>query len=1049
MFRKSLIFVLLTLLVSGLFAAPKAAMLNPKGRGPAAKMAKKLERELKLTYNTVKEIKLVDANEILSSGRKKAFRACKTKVKCVEQKSKGVRKVDLIIFPRITEKNGAPKATLYFFSTKTGKRVLRKVVEGDEDTDAEDFAADIAAAIIDVAGDLPEEGAMDVSEDKPEPEVEKGLSVREMKRRLRSGFKAYKKGDTNEAVKLFREGGKDKFADDVQAIDEAVKKAQMYIKDGEFDRAAREVDGVLEKDASLRKMGYKELQFIKETKQRHRYSAPDDKDYSKAKRAFQKVKKEIRGIAGWKTKESEKLKSSMKDQLTLKDKVAGNFEKNEKKARLNEKKKERAHQKKIEKMKSDLQNLDSKYRDKISDIEREITKYNKKLEDERGYEEIYRKDIEKEQKSIRKKFRKINLGLKKSLIQSRKKYEKDVAKMEKEIEAVSKKQQKDAVTLEKRMEALRKEVEKMSAVFDRSEQKAEEDFDKKLRKEEAKDRIDRAKAEKKATKETEKLNKQIEDYDKDIQKLAQQVDKFEREISTYVEKQEQRLQKIQENTDSKREQLEQKYEGIRAKAREKAEKEYEVERSKKSKEIEKAESEVIKIEDKYPNYEKKAQWKNARKKLKTLTNKLVKFEDNYDNYVNKKIAPVNKDYKRDLAKLDTSFKTFDKKIKVEIANFKKKKNTEKKTFVKKLRLKEKGRGKFEKGIRKKITTANANRDRAMKAIDGRVGKRDKQRAAAAKKRKAVFEAKRKKSNAELIGAEKQMAASQKKTDKQRNIMSAKLEKFRIAGEKRLNGIEMSNEKKREQNEIAMEKQNQAVFLKYEKKSQTDRKKLAAKINQLEKKMKGLLGQRGNEEKRLRANIEKAEAQTDSMLAGFSAAAKKRLAANEKALANAEKKEVAAKKKYDAKLKALDKQYKSKVDSVLKRAISSNRRTGKEFKKERDRTFEYSSFTKKLLKVKADAYAAKGMKRLESDDIAEARKEFFQALYVDSNSPSAKKGLKAIDKKAKELYNKAYKLVQEDPESAKRILINLKRDLDPYSEYYLRTLALIEEAKMVD
>ena len=102
-----------------------------------------------------------------------------------------------------------------------------------------------------------------------------------------------------------------------------------------------------------------------------------------------------------------------------------------------------------------------------------------------------------------------------------------------------------------------------------------------------------------------------------------------------------------------------------------------------------------------------------------------------------------------------------------------------------------------------------------------------------------------------------------------------------------------------------------------------------------------------------------------------------------------------------------------------------------------------------MKVKADAYAAKGMERLKNDDIAEARKEFFQALYVDSNSQTAKNGLKAIDKKAEELYNKAYKLIQEDPESAKRILVNLKRDLDPFNEYYLRTLALIEEAKMVD
>lgn len=1049
MFRKSLVFIILTLFVSGLFAVPEVAVLNPEGSRAAAKMAKKLEKELKLTYSTVKEIKLVDSDELLSSGDKKSFRACGTKVRCVEKSSKGVKNADFIIFPRITEKNGAPKATLYFFSTKTGKRVLRKVVQGDEDIDAEDFAADIAAAIISVAGDLPDEKGLAVEESKPEPEVEKGLSGREKKRRFRSGFKAYKTGKTNDAVKLFREAGKDQFADDVQKIDEAVKKAQMFIKDGEYDRAVRAVDDVLEKDKSIRKIGYKELQFIRETKQKHRYELPGKEDYTKAQRAFQKIKREIHAIAEWKTKETEKLRSSMGDQLNLKDKIARDFEKNEKKARLNEKKQEEDHLKKIEGMRRDLQNLDSKYRDKIAEIEREITKYNKRLEDERGYEEIYRAEIEKEQKDIRKKYRKISLGSKKSLIVERKKFEKDVTEKEKEIEDFSKKQQKVAQDIENKMRALRKEIERMSSVFDREEQKAVEVYEKELSKSEAKDRIDRAKAEKKATVEIEKLNKEIEDYDKDLQKTAQQIDKFERDISSYVEKQEQRLQKIQENTDKKREQIEQKYEGIRAKAREVAEKEYEKERSVMSKNIEKAESEVIKIEDKNSNYEKKPQWKNARKKLKSLTSQLVKFEDNYEKYITSKIAPVEKDYQSDLAKLQKSFSAFDNKIKMEIAAYKKKKNVEKRSFERQLRVKEKGRAKFEKGVRRKIAIANANRDKAMKAIDGRVNSREKKREADANKRRAAFNAKQKQKNIELQNMEKQLTAHMKRTENARAALSDKLEKFRIIGEKKLNAQEIANEKKREQNEINMEKENQGVFLKYDKIAQQDRKNLVAQINQLEQKMKGLLGQRGNEEKRLRANIEQAEKKTDSLQAAWSAAAKKRLADNERDIANAEKKEVAAKKRYEARVAALDKQYKSKIDAVLKNAISSNRRTGQLYKKERDRTFEYSAFTKDLMSVKADAYAAKGMERLKNDNIAEARKEFFQALYVDSSSKTALDGLKAIDEKAKELFDKAYRLVQEDSTSAKKILISLRRELDPYSEYYLRTLALIEEAKMAD
>ena len=212
-------------------------------------------------------------------------------------------------------------------------------------------------------------------------------------------------------------------------------------------------------------------------------------------------------------------------------------------------------------------------------------------------------------------------------------------------------------------------------------------------------------------------------------------------------------------------------------------------------------------------------------------------------------------------------------------------------------------------------------------------------------------------------------------------------------------------------------------------------------------MKAFLKKRGAEERTLRANIEKAEKRTDSMQNAWGVAAKKRMAANEKALQSADGKESAAKKKYAAKLNVLNKQYKSKVNVVLQKAIKGNKRAGKPFKDERDRTYEFSAFTKDLLRIKANAYSAKGMKRLENGDIAEARKEFFKALYIDTTSKTGLNGLKAIDKTAKKLYNKAYKLITDDVDSAKKILLSLKRDLDPFSEYYLKTLALIEEAKM--
>ena len=55
-------------------------------------------------------------------------------------------------------------------------------------------------------------------------------------------------------------------------------------------------------------------------------------------------------------------------------------------------------------------------------------------------------------------------------------------------------------------------------------------------------------------------------------------------------------------------------------------------------------------------------------------------------------------------------------------------------------------------------------------------------------------------------------------------------------------------------------------------------------------------------------------------------------------------------------------------------------------------------------------------------------------------------MKEIEKTAGAMYDKAYKMVTEDPDMAKKILIDLRRNLSPKSEYYLKTLALLEELK---
>lgn len=1063
MFKKMLVFTVAFLLISSIYAEPKMAVLNPKGKEDSSEFAKKLGKEMKLIFKTVKDVTLVDGDKVLSPNDKSAFNSCSTKWKCAGEKSRAVKNVDFILFPVVKMLNGAPSISLYIFSTKSGAKVAKPVVKGEADTDAEDFAADIAAALIDVSSNLSADGSMgddaddedggesvssDSKEEKETPKkaVETGLSDREKKNRLRSGFKAYKTGDAQTAITLFTEGGDEISAGSVEEISSSIEKAKQLLKDGNSSEAVKVVKRLEDKDIQLREKGYKELQFIKETSKKNRYNEPTEADYTKVKNIFKEIKKDIRTVAEWKQAELDKLDESMRDQLKERDKTTRDFEKSEKNQREQEKQAEADHLKKIEKMKSDLENLDSKYRDKMGDIEREISSLNKKLDDSRAPEEVYKAEIEADQKELDKKYKKMTLDLKKELLMAQKQLKEETAKTEQEIATQLKSIEKANADLDKQIQVMSKEIEKMSSDFDKNEQKESQTFEKSLAAFEATDRKDRDALEKKSTEEINALNKETEVYDKKVQDLSQKVDVFDREISEYVDKQEQRIQKMQEANDKKREEFEKKFDIDRSAAEAKAEKEYEKKQAELAKKIEVLESSIIKIEDRVENYEKNSEWLNARKNLKAATDELVKFEEGHDKFIAKETGPIVESNKKAGDELDSAFKKFEASVKKEIADFKSKKGGEKSTVEKELKALEKGRVAFEKALQKKIADANTARENGLKAIDKRSAARDADREAQSKARKAAFDKNLEAKKKQLSSLEKQIAANSANAEKTRNALTDKLDKFRVTSEKKIGELEIGNEKKKEALELQQEKERQGLFQKYEQKAEQARKDILAKIGQLENNMKVFVSQRGKEETTLRSNIEAAEKQTDTMQSGWGTEAKKRLSTYEANLKNAEKREIAAKAKYDASKKSIDGQYKSKVDALIQKA-SGKTSAGEAFKVERDRNFEFSAYTKMINSIKAEAYIASAKEKLNGDDIAGARKDVFDAIYADSENPAGAEALKLIEKTAGALYERAYQAVSEDPETAKKILIKLRKELDPYSAYYLKVLALIEDLKL--
>ena len=1044
MIRKSLVFVFAFLVSLSLFAAaePKMAVVPAAGESDAVEMAKNLSKEFKILYKTVKGAKLSDV-EAATAGK---FKKCGTKLKCAREESKKVKKTQYLLFPVVKATDEGYSAILYIFD-KNGKIAKKQNVDVSSDTDAEDFASEVAAKLKDALANLSdsEEAGDEEEEAAPQEEAPK-MTEREKKEVLRSAFKAYKAGKGKDASSLFRKAENSTLADAVDEIIQALDDAKSMTKNGDASRAVETLNKVEKKDLDLREKGYKELQFIKETNKKRRYSEPGKDEYDKAKRTFKSVKKDMKTISVWRDGEMKKLDDSMSGKLDEQKKLAEKFEEDEKKQAKAEKKQEREHQKKLETLRENVENMDGIYRDKLKKTDKEIEKLNKQLEDDRPAEEIYKKEIEEEIAAIEEKYKKGNKDLKKQLIQLKKQSKTDTEAAEKEYNDKIQALEQSNSDLEKQIKKLSKEVERLESDFEANEQKEAEKFDKSVAAAEAQDSKDLEAAEKKADEETENLNKQLEDYDKKISAYTEKFDKIDGEISDFSDKQEDKISKNQEKSDKKREEIERKFESERSAAEEKAEQAYSKGQSERAKKVETIESQMFEIQDKVEKYEKDPKWQKLKKDLQAANKDLTSYEDGHDKFIEKETASVSKNYKAEQAKIDSDQKAFEANAKKEVAAFKSKKDAEKKALSADMKKAEQEKAAFEKDIKKKQATINANKNKKIKEIEGRAAKREAERNAKAKQRKAQFDKTSAEKRKQLAALEKQRETADANAEKTRDTLAQQLENKKAAAEKKVNDLEVAIEQKKDANENAIEKEKQAVYAKYEKKAETDKKAINAKIAQLENSSKKMIAERGKEEARLRAELEAAEKKTDTMKEGWEKDAAKRKAAYEANLKAAEKREAAAKAKYEQSKNSIEKQYKAKIDALIKeKSISFS--VGSEFKEERDRNFEYSAYTKQLNTIKADALSAQGMEQLKDENIAEARKYFYDALYADMNSKSAQNGLQEIEKTAAAMFDRAYADVQNgDISAAKKVLIKLRKELTPKSAYYLRVLALIEDTK---
>jgi hypothetical protein len=164
---------------------------------------------------------------------------------------------------------------------------------------------------------------------------------------------------------------------------------------------------------------------------------------------------------------------------------------------------------------------------------------------------------------------------------------------------------------------------------------------------------------------------------------------------------------------------------------------------------------------------------------------------------------------------------------------------------------------------------------------------------------------------------------------------------------------------------------------------------------------------------------------------------------------AKKPDSAAKDKETAKAKKeeVNKKYQASLDKVNAAELQQvKQRFKNEYKEEGVREVQITKVTKKIESTAAEAYSKSGLDKLNKDKIGEARKDFVEALFLDSDSKPAKEGMKAISTKAQTMYWEAFGMRDSNKSKAVRILENLIKNLLPTDEFYLKSMMLLEELK---
>jgi len=1036
--------------------AETLVVLPPASSKSNRRFAKLISKNIRLFLKSIKGMNAVYYVNSFDDDDVDAIDSCRFEYSCYRTAAKSLNSSDYVLVYKLVVDEEIPMIAFTIY--KAGVKLLKtKTIEGFDDSDDEDLAADLLSKI--------NRAVKRIKNRKKEEELEKESSDADIVRdrsnlpqqidhsksralttgdsnnrreNLSKGFSVYKQGDLEGASDLLYNSAAADVVKDIDELRKSLRDADEQILDKDFDRAISTLELAAAKDSTIRKKGYNKLKYKKSNINRYVLLSYGERERKKVLRIHKKFRTKFDDILRWKQDRFKEIDLWLDEKMNLEKKYTDQLK--EKKSSIEDEKIElkKEFEKRNQKIEDNKNAILKSYDRNISDLEKKLADLTGGGdENEKNGAEKYsdKKKTELDELERSKKSKLVKLEKKKSNLV--KKGEEKKAELRDQIDKSLKELQKNREVLEKSIRKFEKElidnensVNEKTRSYDSELEKEREELAKRLE-------IKLSDIEKKTNKKRKDIEGKLVTFEKKYEVEVEHLERAKSELDSYSSKHEMTVQKIKDSAEIARRKIEDKFGKDKQNASEAAELEYEKSIKKIVDVVEGIESDISVMETNDPKYEKKKMYKKLQKNLRNANRKLNKAEEGHDKFIAKFMDPINRKEKNAVNKSSKSFALLIMQLKKETKDYYKFNKRNRNLAKKKLKRLKKKRVGLTKKIKRSQAALDKKRVSMINSLNKNAQKKESSLVKKFKKKKAEAEATLNTVRSQIKDVESEISKVSSKIDKLADSRDRKIEKFTISIEKKIEKSEIAFSRKVEKLETQYERKRGLIVEKYEKKELSDRAKQEKKQKKIEKKIDEKMAKKALASEKALAALGSSQKRYDKSLNRLNKKIEKAEIKYGKKIVKASESKDKFQQKAEKKRKIAEGDYIKKIDVQIDEEIESIKAKFKQqLKKESSREIEISASTLKIGSLLAKVYLDMAVAFLERNDFSSAWDMVGKSLYFSNDKRNFDDGLKLISRRADELLRQIESMASENKDEAISILGKLK-ELPPWNEYFIK------------